>query len=80
MQGSRPESGNTNPLEIQAQKRKHNESWKVRGDYFPMEEDFFSAELFYDFMWNGFTEPVYLLSEDTQVETQSNNIKLEPIL
>ena len=33
-----------------------------------------------NFMWNGFTESVLLLSEDTQVETQSNNKELEPIL
>ena len=42
MQGSRQESGTTNALEIQQeQKRKYNENLKVRGDYSPMEEDFF---------------------------------------
>ena len=80
MQGSRPESGTMNALEIQQeQKRKYNENWKVRGDYYsPMEEDFFFRQD--NFMWNGFTESVLLLSEDTQVETQSNNKELEPIL
>ena len=34
----------------------------------------------YDFMCNGFTETIWLLSEDTQVETQIDNIKLQPIL
>ena len=47
MQGSRQESGTTNALEIQqAQKRKYNENWKVRGDYSPMEEDFFQQNDF----------------------------------
>ena len=37
-----------------------------------MEEDFFQQI-------NDFTETVQLLSKDAQVETQSKNIKLEPI-
>ena len=38
-----------------------------------MEEDFFQQI-------NDFTETVQLLSKDAQVETQSKNIKLEPLL
>ena len=43
-----------------------------------MEEDLFFQQN--DFMLNGFTESVLLLSEDLKVETLSNNTKLEPIL
>ena len=59
------ESDNPNPVvhgyigstegTFKAKKRKHNENWKVRGDYSPMEEDFFQQN---DFMWNGFKESV----------------------
>ena len=49
---------------------------EVRGDYAPMEEDFFQQN---DFLCEMALQNQFL-SEDTKVETQSNNTKLEPIL